>query len=152
LLELIPTSHTKESIILHVKKFVQYVLGKRFIVVNYVPSFVADRVCTQTMNDIMYRAEQQNLTITDVDALTGLAIGRPKTDTYALSDLVGLDIAVSVIKGMQQVPEEAPYYHNVKVVNTLFDIGTLGRKTKQGFYKKDKDTKEHLVYDKEEQD
>ncbi|WP_251352617.1 3-hydroxyacyl-CoA dehydrogenase family protein, partial [Staphylococcus aureus] len=103
-------------------------------------------------NDIMYRAEEQNLNITDVDALTGQIIGRPKTGTYALSDLVGLDIAVSVIKGMQQVPEEAPYFHDVKVVNTLFDNGALGRKTKQGFYKKDKDTKERLVYDKEKQE
>ncbi|MBU5849172.1 hypothetical protein JVV55_19070, partial [Vibrio cholerae O1] len=73
-------------------------------------------------------------------ALTGQAIGRPKTCTYALSDLVGLDIAVSVIKGMQQIPEETPYLHDVKNVNTLFDNDALGRKTKQGFYKKDKET------------
>ncbi|SUM02244.1 Enoyl-CoA hydratase / Enoyl-CoA hydratase [valine degradation] / 3-hydroxyacyl-CoA dehydrogenase [Staphylococcus aureus] len=85
-------------------------LGKGVIVVNDVPGFVANRVGTQTMNDIMYRAEQHKLSIVDVDALTGQAIGRPKTGTYALSDLVGLDIAVSVIKGMQQVPEETPYF------------------------------------------
>ena len=86
-----------------------------------------------------------------MDALTGQAIGRPKTGTYALSDLVGLDIAVSVIKGMQ-VPEETPYFHDVKIVNTLFENGALGRKTKQGFYKKDKETKARLVYDVEKQD
>ena len=127
-------------------------LGKGVIVVNDVPGFVANRVGTQTMNDIMYRAEQHKLSIVDVDALTGQAIGRPKTGTYALSDLVGLDIAVSVIKGMQQVPEETPYFHDVKIVNTLFDNGALGRKTKQGFYKKDKETKARLVYDVEKQD
>lgn len=152
LVELIPTSHTKESIILDVKNFAQNVLGKGVIVVNDVPGFVANRVGTQTMNDIMYRAEQHKLSIVDVDALTGQAIGCPKTGTYALSDLVGLDIAVSVIKGMQQVPEETPYFHDVKIVNTLFDNGALGRKTKQGFYKKDKETKARLVYDVEKQD
>ncbi|MCG9797086.1 3-hydroxyacyl-CoA dehydrogenase/enoyl-CoA hydratase family protein, partial [Staphylococcus argenteus] len=152
LVELIPTSYTKHAIVSEVKSFAQNVLGKGVIVVNDVPGFVANRVGTQTMNDIMYRAEEQNLNITDVDALTGQIIGHPKTGTYALSDLVGLDIAVSVIKGMQQVPEEAPYFHDVKVVNTLFDNGALGRKTKQGFYKKDKDTKERLVYDKEKQE
>ncbi|UIF41689.1 3-hydroxyacyl-CoA dehydrogenase, partial [Staphylococcus aureus] len=91
LVELIPTSHTKESIILDVKNFAQNVLGKGVIVVNDVPGFVANRVGTQTMNDIMYRAEQHKISIVDVDALTGQAIGRPKTGTYALSDLVGLD-------------------------------------------------------------
>ena len=116
-------------------------LGKGVIVVNDVPGFVANRVGTQTMNDIMYRAEQHKLSIVDVDALTGQAIGRPKTGTYALSDLVGLDIAVSVIKGMQQVPEETPYFHDVKIVNTLFENGALGRKTKQGFYKRIKKLK-----------
>ncbi len=49
-----------------------------------------------------------------MDALTGQAVGRPKTGTYALSDLVGSDIAVSVIKGMQQVPEETPYFNDVE--------------------------------------
>lgn len=53
-------------------------LGKGVIVVNDVPGFVANRVGTQTMNDIMYRAEQHKISIVDVDALTGQAIGRPK--------------------------------------------------------------------------
>ena len=119
-------------------------LGKGVIVVNDVPGFVANRVGTQTMNDIMYRAEQHKLSIVDVDALTGQAIGRPKTGTYALSDLVGLDIAVSVIKGMQQVPEETPYFHDVKIVNTLYENGALGRKTKTRILQKDKETKARL--------
>ncbi len=50
-------------------------------------------------------------------------------------DLVGLDIAVSVIKGMQQVPEETPYFHDVKIVNTLFDNGAPGRKRNKDFTK-----------------
>lgn len=93
------------------------------------------------MNDIMYRAEQHKLSIVDVDALTGQAIGRPKTGTYALSDLVGLDIAVSVIKGMQQVPEETPYFHDVKIVNTLYENGALGRKQNKDFTKRIKKLK-----------
>ncbi|MGZ1883711.1 3-hydroxyacyl-CoA dehydrogenase family protein, partial [Staphylococcus argenteus] len=66
LVELIPTSYTKHAIVSEVKSFAQNVLGKGVIVVNDVPGFVANRVGTQTMNDIMYRAEEQNLNITDV--------------------------------------------------------------------------------------
>lgn len=152
LVELIPNAETDPTIIDNVQTFTQEVLGKGVIVVNDVPGFVANRIGTQTMNDIMYRAEQQGFSITEVDALTGKIIGRPKTGTYALSDLVGLDIAVSVIRGLQQVPEEAPYFHDIQVVNTLYEAGALGRKTKQGFYKKDPKHKQRLVYDVEQQD
>ncbi|WP_353418477.1 3-hydroxyacyl-CoA dehydrogenase/enoyl-CoA hydratase family protein [Staphylococcus delphini] len=152
LVELIPNAETDPTIIDNVQTFTQEVLGKGVIVVNDVPGFVANRIGTQTMNDIMYRAEQQGFSITEVDALTGKIIGRPKTGTYALSDLVGLDIAVSVIHGLQQVPEEAPYFHDIQVVNTLYEAGALGRKTKQGFYKKDRKHKQRLVYDVEQQD
>lgn len=152
LVELIPTEYTNSNTVTTVQDFAHNILGKGVIVVNDVPGFVANRIGTQTMNDIMYRAEQQQMSIIDVDALTGQVIGRPKTGTYALSDLVGLDIAVSVIKGMQQVPEEQNYFHDVDVVDTLFNQGALGRKTKQGFYKKDSASKKRLVFDKESND
>ncbi len=86
--------------------FAEDVLGKGVIVANDVPGFV-NRVGTQTMNDIMYRAEQQGFSITEVDALTGRSIGRPKMGTYGLSDLVGLDIAIAVIKGLQVYPKNS---------------------------------------------
>ncbi|WP_460917715.1 3-hydroxyacyl-CoA dehydrogenase family protein, partial [Staphylococcus aureus] len=89
------------------------------IVVTVVSGFVANIVGTLTLYDLMYRYEQHKLSIVDLDALTCQAMGRPKTGTYALSELVGLDIAVSVIKGMQQVPEETSYFHDVIIVNTL---------------------------------
>ncbi|HEC2181081.1 TPA: enoyl-CoA hydratase/isomerase family protein [Staphylococcus delphini] len=152
LVELIPTQRTAQTLIDTLQSFVQEVLGKGVIVANDVPGFVANRIGTQTMNDIMYRAEQQQFSITEVDALTGKIIGRPKTGTYALSDLVGLDIAVSVIRGLKQVPEEAPYFHDVQLVNSLYEAGAFGRKTKQGFYKRDPKTKQRLVYDTEKQD
>ena len=71
------------------------------------------------MNDIMYRAEQQGFSITDVDALTGRSIGRPKMGTYGLSDLVGLDIAMAVIKGLQKIPEEQPFFKDVTLSEKL---------------------------------
>lgn len=145
LVEVIPNDETAENVIESVQLFAEETLGKGVVVANDVPGFVANRVGTQTMNDIMYRAEEQGLSIVDVDALTGRAIGRPGTGTYGLSDLVGLDIAVTVTKGLQQVPEEQPYFKDSKVAETLVQQGALGRKTKQGFYKKVK--KDILVFD-----
>lgn len=136
LVEIIPNSHTDKQVIEQVQSFSEDILGKGVVIANDVPGFVANRVGTQTMNDIMYRGEAQGFSISDVDALTGRAIGRPKMGTYGLSDLVGLDIANEVIKGLQKVPEEQPYFNDTKIANQLAEKGALGNKTKQGFYKK----------------
>ena len=102
LVEIIPNANTAQEYIDQVQEFAEDVLGKGVVVANDVPGFVANRVGTQTMNDIMYRAESSGLSITEVDALTGKSIGRPKMGTYGLSDLVGLDIAKAVIGGLQK--------------------------------------------------
>lgn len=81
LVEIIPNKQTHSAVVERVQTFAEDVLGKGVIVANDVPGFVANRVGTQTMNDIMYRAEQQGFSITDVDALTGRSIGRPKMGT-----------------------------------------------------------------------
>lgn len=145
LAEIIPNQESSSEIITQVQRFAEDVLGKGVVIANDVPGFVANRVGTQTMNDVMYRAEQQGLSITDVDALTGQAIGRPKTGTYGLTDLVGLDIAVAVMQSLRQDPAEQPYFKEVKLSQQLYEAGALGRKTKQGFYKKE--GKQRLVFD-----
>lgn len=150
LVEVIPNEKTSEAVVERVQAFAEDVLGKGVIVANDVPGFVANRVGTQTMNDIMYRAENQDFSITEVDALTGRSIGRPKMGTYGLSDLVGLDIAMTVIKGMQSVPDEQPFFHDVKLSEKLAAKGALGNKTKQGFYKKV--DKKRFVFDAEQND
>lgn len=150
LVEIIPLEDTSEQSVDEAQAFAEDKLGKGVVIANDVPGFVANRVGTQTMNDIMYRAENQGMSITETDALTGRSIGRPSTGTYGLSDLVGLDIAVTVTKGLQQIPEEKEFFHDTKIAEKLVGQGALGRKTKQGFYKKDK--KEILVFDPEQND
>ncbi|CEA01011.1 putative 3-hydroxyacyl-CoA dehydrogenase [Jeotgalicoccus saudimassiliensis] len=145
LVEIIPLKDTAEESVKAAQTFAEEKLGKGVIVANDVPGFVANRVGTQTMNDIMARAEEQGISISDTDALTGRAIGRPGTGTYGLSDLVGIDIAVTVTKGMQQVPGEEKFFSSTKIAEKLVEAGALGRKTKQGFYKKVKN--KILVFD-----
>lgn len=137
LVEIIPNTQTSEAVIESVQDFSENILGKGVVMANDVPAFVGNRIGTQTMNDIIYRAEQEDLTIAETDALTGKAIGRPKTGTYGLADLVGLDIASTVIGSLQQVPEEKEFFNETYEVKNLVEEGSLGNKTKQGFYKKE---------------
>lgn len=150
LVEIIPLKDTAEESVNRAQEFAEGKLGKGVVVANDVPGFVANRVGTQTMNDIMYRAEEQGISISDTDALTGRSIGRPSTGTYGLSDLVGIDIAVTVTKGLQQVPGEEKFFNSTKTAEKLVEAGALGRKTKQGFYKKEKN--KILVFNPESKD
>lgn len=150
LVEIIPGTATSEQVTEQVQAFAEDVLGKGVVVANDVPGFVANRVGTQTMNDVMYRAEKEGFSITDTDALTGRSIGRPSLGTYGLVDLVGLDIAVTVTKGLQQVPGETEFFRDTTLAEKLLANGALGRKTKQGFYKKEK--KSILVFNPESND
>ena len=150
LVEIIPLKDTAEESVKAAQDFAESKLGKGVIVANDVPGFVANRVGTQTMNDIMHRAEEAGISISDTDALTGRSIGRPSTGTYGLSDLVGIDIAVTVTKGMQKVPGEEKFFSSTKVAEKLVEAGALGRKTKQGFYKKEKN--KILVFNPETSD
>lgn len=150
LVEIIPLKDTAEESVKAAQNFAEDRLGKGVVVANDVPGFVANRVGTQTMNEVMYRAEEQGFSITETDALTGRSIGRPSLGTYGLVDLVGLDIAVTVTKGLQQVPGEKEFFYDTTLAETLMEKGALGRKTKRGFYKKEK--KSILVFDPESND
>ena len=150
LVEIIPLKDTAEESVKAAQDFAENKLGKGVVIANDVPGFVANRVGTQTMNDIMHRAEAQGISISDTDALTGRSIGRPSTGTYGLSDLVGIDIAVTVTKGLQQVPGEEKFFHDTKIAEKLVENGALGRKTKAGFYKKVKN--QILVFDPKSND
>ncbi|WP_052254372.1 3-hydroxyacyl-CoA dehydrogenase/enoyl-CoA hydratase family protein [Salinicoccus sp. YB14-2] len=150
LVEIIPLKDTAVESVERAQDFAEDKLGKGVVIANDVPGFVANRVGTQTMNDVMYRAEKEGLSITETDALTGRSIGRPSLGTYGLVDLVGLDIAMAVTKGLQQVPGEKEFFHDTVLAEKLMEKGALGRKTKQGFYKKEK--KGILVFHPESND
>ncbi|HJG47666.1 MAG TPA: enoyl-CoA hydratase/isomerase family protein [Facklamia tabacinasalis] len=147
LLEIIPTKNTSEETVEVVKQFSEDVLGKGVVIANDVPAFIANRTGTHAMADIMYRAERDGLSIVEVDALTGKAIGRPRTGTYGLSDLVGNDIAAFVVGGLMKDPSEQPYFNNSSLLPKLLEKGALGNKAGYGFYKKE--GRKRLVLDPE---
>ncbi|MGL6299586.1 3-hydroxyacyl-CoA dehydrogenase family protein [Streptococcus iniae] len=95
----------------------------------------------------MLRAQKSGLSIQEVDTLTGEYIGRPKLGTFKLGDMVGLDIAYNVIRGMLQDPSEQDFFKVPETLEKWLPAKMLGNKTKQGFYKKE--GRERFVIDPE---
>lgn len=139
LLEIIPTPHTDQSVIDFFMEFGDRQLGKQTVLCKDTPAFIANRVGVYLMAKGMELTKELGLDITEVDKLTGPAIGRPKTGSYRLGDLVGLDVMDKVIKGLKANCPDDKDVQEVELpsfFNYLIDNKYLGNKTKQGFYKK----------------
>jgi len=146
LFEVIPTDHTDPEVTVFFMHFGDVYLGKQTVLCKDTPAFIANRVGVYAMAKIFELTHELGLGIDTADLLTGPAIGRPKTGTFRLADLVGMDTAVHVINGMKQnCPDdeqiskmEVPQFLNFLVENKFF-----GNKSGKGFYQKtaEKDAK-----------
>lgn len=139
LLEIIPTTETDPSVVAFFMHYGDRTLGKTTVLCKDTPAFIANRVGVYAMAKIYQLTTQIGLTIEDVDALTGPAIGRPKTGTFKLGDLVGHDTAANVIKGIKNNcpnDEQASSFEIPAYLQFLLDNKFLGNKSGQGFYKK----------------
>jgi len=134
LLELIPTAETDPGVLSAMRTFQERILGKGIVVAKDVPGFVANRLGVHGMVVAGRLMQKHDLTIPEVDTLTGAFIGRAKTATFRTGDLSGLDVLVHVTAGLSQTTGEdlslAPFVHE------LVKSGRLGDKTKAGFYRK----------------
>ncbi len=139
LFEVIPTELTKPEVIDFFMDYGDVYLGKQTVLAKDTPAFIGNRVGVYAMAKIYQLTTELNLPISAVDKLTGPAIGRPKTGTYRLGDLVGHDTSVNVIKGIKDNcphDEQAATFEVPKYMQFLVDNKFLGNKTGQGFYKK----------------
>ena len=145
LVEIIPHSKTSQETVAKLEEFSTHTLGKGVVHAKDVSGFVANRIGVYALVDVMKRAEEKGYNPVEVDAMTGPVIGRPKTATYRLADLVGVDIAYHVASGMLANPEEQDFYVLPESTKVLMDKGYLGNKTKQGYYKRE--GKQFFYYD-----
>ncbi|MBK8723167.1 MAG: 3-hydroxyacyl-CoA dehydrogenase/enoyl-CoA hydratase family protein [Saprospiraceae bacterium] len=139
LLEIIPTASTKAEVVDFFMDFGANILGKQTVLCKDTPAFIANRVGVYAMAKIYQLTKELGLKVEDVDALTGVAIGRPNTGTFKLGDLVGHDTAVNVINGIKNScpnDEQAPAFVIPEYLNFLIQNKFLGNKSGQGFYKK----------------
>jgi 3-hydroxyacyl-CoA dehydrogenase len=142
LLEIIPTQLTDQKVIDFFSWFGEYRLGKGVVLCKDTPNFIGNRIAFGTGAFAMDFILKNGYTVDEVDALTGPLIGRPKTATFRLIDLVGLDVWDHVARnlapliphdklGQEYLKAEAPG----KLMSTLLERKWLGNKTKIGFYK-----------------
>lgn len=139
LLEIIPTAETDADVISFLMDYGDRYLGKKTVLCKDTPAFIANRVGVYAMSLIYQLADESNLTIDDIDKLTGAAIGRPSTGTFRLGDLVGLDVAAKVTKGIQDncpSDEQAQALHLPQFFEHLLSNKWFGNKTNKGFYVK----------------
>ncbi len=96
LLEVIPTPETDPALVAAFSAFADRMLGKQVVFAHDTPNFIANRIGIAVMFNAANLMLEQGLTIEEVDALTGPAIGWPRTGTFRLADLVGIDILAHV--------------------------------------------------------
>ncbi len=138
LVELIPTAHTDPAVLEGLEAFLTSTVGKGVIYARDTPNFIGNRVGVFSILATMQHTQQFKLGFDVVDALTGPAIGRPKSATYRTADVVGLDTMAHVIKTLESLKDD-PWYASYKVpawLQALIDKGALGQKTGAGFYRK----------------
>src|SRR6201997_1035396 len=139
LLELIPTPETDKSLIDAVAWFSDVRLGKGVVYAKDTPNFIGNRIGTFSVLNVLRLMQEMDLTVEDVDALTGSPLGWPKSATFRTIDLVGLDILGHVVGNMTaNVRDERSELHLPEFFKQMLHNKWLGDKTKGGFYKKRK--------------
>ncbi len=139
LVELIANQQTETSVLNHLESFLVTTLGKGVIHAKDTPNFIANRVGVFAMLAVIHHAEQFDLAFDDVDALTGPLLGRPKSATYRLADVVGLDTLGHVVNTMADNLPNDPWHKFYTVpafITALVEQGACGQKSGAGIYKK----------------
>jgi len=141
LLEIIPTPETDRAAIDAVAQFADVHLGKGVVFAKDTPNFIANRIGTFSVLNVMRLMQEMDLSIEDVDALTGQAVGWPRSATFRTIDLVGLDILGHVAGNMAEPHggRGRPPHTSLTLPDffqRMLERKWLGDKTHGGFYKK----------------
>ena len=143
LLEIIPTPKTDPAVIEFLLAYGETQLGKATVLCKDTPAFIANRIGVYSMMQTMKVVEELGLSVEQVDKLTSKVVGRPKSGTFRLSDVVGLDTTVHVANNLNAAltdDESKSIFELPSMMQKLMDNKWLGDKTGQGFYKKTKDS------------
>ena len=139
LIELIPTDATRPDLVEFISDFAEYTLGKGIVRCKDTPNFIANRIGIFSVLHTIHLMLEKGYTIDEVDAITGPPMGRPRSATFRLGDIIGLDVLVDVANN---VYENAPNDERREVFRVpdfilqMVKKGWLGEKTGGGFYQR----------------
>ncbi|CAI8195191.1 MAG: putative 3-hydroxyacyl-CoA dehydrogenase [Flavobacteriaceae bacterium] len=149
LLELIPGPKTNQETIRFFEYFGRKFLGKSVVVAKDTPAFIGNRIGIFSIQSLFHRVKDLEMTIEEVDKLTGPVIGRPKSATFRTVDVVGLDTLVHVANGIKEhctSDERHELFSLPDFIESMMEANRLGSKTGEGFYKKiKKDGKSEIL-------
>lgn len=139
LLEVIPTADTLPEVLQTVSEFADRRLGKVVVRAKDTPNFIANRIGTFSVLNVLRMMQEQDLSIEQVDELTGPVLGFPRSATFRTADLVGLDVFAHVVANLRDnLPqdERRELFALPDFIQKMLERGWLGEKSGQGFYRR----------------
>ncbi|CEN53212.1 3-hydroxyacyl-CoA dehydrogenase/enoyl-CoA hydratase family protein [Capnocytophaga canis] len=139
LLEIIPSADCQSDVVDFLFFYSDNFLGKTPVLAKNTPAFIGNRIGIFVMMHTLHQIKWLNLKISEIDALTGTIIGRPKSATFRTADVVGLDTLVHVAKGVEKNSTDNQDKHLFQIPDYVLNMlknNWLGAKSGQGFYKK----------------
>ncbi len=154
LLEIIPIAETDPKLVEFFMQFGDVHLGKQTVLCKDTPAFIANRIGVMSGTKITLLTQEYQMRIEEVDALTGTLIGRPKTASFKLQDLVGIDTGDKVTRFVQQAVKDDPFFQKLndtpplKFMEFLLENQFYGNKSGKGFYERtsEKDENGRTIY------
>ena len=140
LVEIIPTPDTDPAVVAAIRDFADYRLGKHVVIARDTPGFIANHVAMHGLVRIFEALAAGTYTVEEIDAMTGAAIGRPKSATFRTVDIAGLDILVHVANDLaKRLPGgRGSQFQFPAFVHEMLDRGWIGEKAGRGFYERRK--------------
>ncbi len=139
LFEIIPGPKTDAAVLEFLNGYGEQFLGKTSVVAKDTPAFIGNRIGIFSIMNVFHVVKELDMTIEEVDKLSGPVIGRPKSATFRTVDVVGLDTLVHVANGIKDnCPDDERHelFQIPDFISTMMENQWLGSKTGQGFYKK----------------
>lgn len=144
LLEVIPTEFTRKDVVDFFMHYGDKFLGKTTVLCKDTPAFIANRIGVYAIMEVLHAANKLDLTVEEIDKLTGPIIGRPKSATFRTADVVGIDTLIKVANNLvvdAKNDESKDLFILPEYLKKLDENKWYGDKSKQGFYKKTKNEK-----------
>jgi 3-hydroxyacyl-CoA dehydrogenase len=138
LLEVVPTPETDPAVVEAVRQFADHRLGKGVVIARDTPNFIANHIALFGVLRMLDVLAEGGYTVEEIDAITGPALGRPKSATFRTMDIAGLDVLALVVRNLfDRLPAgERDAFAVPPLLARMIEKGWVGEKAGQGFYQR----------------